>query len=265
MTWIPVLRVLDRRLDRWRDPRQGLNSGLRIPPEPPAKPSSASSMVRRSSIPTPTMGGGIRRYVATLPNRSRSGQACETNPFAMLPPGTRPELLMLVETPEKLMIALIRDKYIDLDDPFDEFGQRLSDFPLPALEDGGAPSYRLRTSEHHREILEDFILRRPGDPARKNIYDKEHLAAADEGGRIHSKGLIAAYKRLSAHLDSYLSSSPDQLGALRQLQRGLFKYVTFVVLDMKDLDDAFVLFETLNQRGAGYRQPTSSRVTCLAV
>jgi hypothetical protein len=150
----------------------------------------------------------------------------------------------------QVLIALIRDRFIGLGNPYDEYGQRLSDVPHNLIwRVGQPPSFRLQTSEQHREILEDFVLRAADDPARRRIEDRQQLLTADNVTRVQSKTLIDAYKRLSAHLTTFLEASADPLGALRQLQAALFRRVTFVVLDMTNLDDAFVLFETLNQRG----------------
>src|SRR4051794_28102299 len=65
---------------------------------------------------------------------------------------------------------------------------------------------------------------------------------------------MAAYSRLSRNLDSYLLTAAGtvaqaQIGQLQSLEDALVKRVSLIVLDLGSIDDAFLLFETLNSRG----------------
>ena len=153
----------------------------------------------------------------------------------------------------QLLLALIRDRYVELGDPPREPGAddtHSSDAPHSLIQQSGyAVRFRLRAGEKNRTVLEDFILRRLDDPKRRRITEKSDLDKLSKIQRARNQDLIEAYLALRAHLDAYLKEAPDPIVRLRELEDAVIRRVSLVVLDLKDLEDAFLLFETLNDRG----------------
>jgi hypothetical protein len=154
----------------------------------------------------------------------------------------------------QMLIALIRDKYIEMGDPVrdpDQSGDRCSAAPSSLIRNTGySTQYFLRSGDHNRPILEDFILRAPDDPFRKSLDNKKEVEGVKKAQWAKNKPLLEAYTRLKTNIDEYLGKSkrgPE--AALRRLEDALVRRVTLVVLDLSSLDDAFLLFETLNDRG----------------
>jgi hypothetical protein len=149
----------------------------------------------------------------------------------------------------QLLLALIRDKYVDLGNP-EVGGEKRSEAPQSLIRQSGyATRYRLQSGAANRSVLEDFVLRRPSDVERKTFKNKRHLEGLSKVERARNKDLIEAWGRLDRHVDKYLAEGSDPLKRLEELERGLVTRVSLVVLDVKDLEDAYLLFETLNDRG----------------
>lgn len=153
----------------------------------------------------------------------------------------------------QMLIALIRDRYVEMgDEPRDPnvSADPLSKAPDALIRDSIFTNrYFLRAGEHNRRVLDDFILRTPNDPQRRSLDQKKDIDTLKKVPRARNKPLIDAHLRLRGHLTKHLEKSSDSLGALRSLEEALVRRVTLVVLDLKSLDDAFLLFETLNDRG----------------
>lgn len=145
----------------------------------------------------------------------------------------------------QIIVALIRDKYWELDD------RKASGPPDSLIWKGGySPAFRFRSSRANRQFLETFVLLHPEAAERRSILNKQHLKQVPRAERERNRRLIDAWTRLRKHLEEYLvKSGGDQKAALRNLESKLVNGVYCVVLDLEDLNDAFLLFETLNYRG----------------
>lgn len=153
----------------------------------------------------------------------------------------------------QILLALIRDKYIELDDPPRDPSisqARFSEAPNSLIRQVGyAQGFKLRAGDTNRVVLEDFILRQPGEEKRRSLSTRSHVEKLTRAQRGRNKALIEARNRLAEHLDKHLEKKSEPLHALRDLEDALVRRVTVVVLDLRDLNDAFMLFETLNDRG----------------
>jgi hypothetical protein len=154
-----------------------------------------------------------------------------------------------------LLLALVRDAYIELGDPPRAgSGIASSVSPHALIKQEDVDQFVLRSGVGNREVLEDFMLRHPGDNQRKHLSKPSDLKSVGEAVIARNKRLIAAYRRLQKLLAARLdAASPTdtagRLASLRELEGGLTKRVTLVVLDLAKIEDAFLLFETLNERG----------------
>jgi len=145
----------------------------------------------------------------------------------------------------QVLIALIRDAHIAITG-----NENPGLHSLIEEQQYEGTRFRLRTGLRNQKVLETYILRSPGSEERRNLDDPLHLAALSKAERLHNQPLIDAWKRLGEKLATYLAQGgPDQVGTLKSFQERIVKQVRVVVLDVSSLDDAFLLFETLNDRG----------------
>lgn len=161
----------------------------------------------------------------------------------------------------QVLIALIRDRYVALGDPDRDpsaGGEPTSTAPQSLIWNGVLEKrFVLQAGDHNRDVLENCILRGPKDKLRRRPDGREPVAGLSEipvqklkpAIRARNKMLLDAWVRLDGHLSTYLKSTDDPIDALKRLEESVYKRVTVVSLDLKDLDDAFLLFETLNDRG----------------
>jgi hypothetical protein len=113
------------------------------------------------------------------------------------------------------------------------------------MADGDA-QFKFKTSSVNWPVFRDFVLRGPTDPGRK--ADASHL---DKDLRARNRPLFDNLARIQMLLASNLSplSEVDQSTRLKDLIKCLVEKVEFVVIEVTNLGDAFLLFETLNDRG----------------
>jgi hypothetical protein len=155
----------------------------------------------------------------------------------------------------QMTLALIRDAYIEHGDPSRSHGTASSVAPQALIRHVDYDDqFVLRSGVANRVVLEDFILRHPNDAARKDFTSRLHRQAVGKEVWARNKRLIAARHRLKENLGKYLeAASPDdtaqRVAALASLEEALVKRVSLIVLDLASVDDAFLLFETLNDRG----------------
>lgn len=109
----------------------------------------------------------------------------------------------------------------------------------------GDAYFKFKTSPANWSVFRDLVLRGPGDVSRKTEDD------FDKPTRARNRPLLDNLSRLRTHLASRLSTLPEvQQGAwLEQLHKFLMERVELVVIEVQNLADAFLLFETLNDRG----------------
>ena len=129
-------------------------------------------------------------------------------------------------------------------------GDRRSAAPQSLIRQSGyATRFSLQTGESNRAVLEDFILRRPDDQLRKWVHNKQDLASLTKVQRARNKPLLDAYGRLGELLGKHVAGGQDPVERLSAIEDALVRRVSLVALDLRNLEDAFLLFETLNDRG----------------
>jgi hypothetical protein len=143
-----------------------------------------------------------------------------------------------------LLMAAVRDQchQRDMAEQVQRIDKRLTadDF---ATGDG---RFKFKTGSVNWPVFRDFFLRSPIDPGRKT-----DLAALDKDVRARNRLLLENAARLRGHLESHLAglSADDQRVWLADFDKTLLQRAEFVVIEVSDLGDAFLLFETLNDRG----------------
>ena len=113
------------------------------------------------------------------------------------------------------------------------------------LADGDA-YFKFKTGKANWPVFRDFVLRPTDDPGRRN-----DPATLDKDVRARNRPLLDNLARLRAHVATKLGSlpEPDQAKWLETFDKALMQKVEFVAIEVRDLADAFLLFETLNDRG----------------
>jgi len=112
----------------------------------------------------------------------------------------------------------------------------------------GDARFRLRTGDANWDAFRDYVLRRHDDPERKRWAD-----AANESRIVRAKNqrLFENARVLSEKVDAWILdlSDDDAIERLARLQQTLIRRLEFVVVSVNSAPDAFLLFETLNDRG----------------
>ena len=147
---------------------------------------------------------------------------------------------------------MIRDQYHALGDPPRSSSDptKLSNAAEQLIFSGILTSdFKFRSGEHNRFVLERYILRPPGHGERRWLDKAADVGQLDRATRARNKPLIGAWLRLRKSLTEWLSTRTNEIDELRKLEEMLYKRVQLAVLDVKQLEDAFLLFETLNDRG----------------
>lgn len=143
-----------------------------------------------------------------------------------------------------LLLAVLRDECTarGLTKPAQQLDQRLT---ADNLEEGDA-YWKLRTGSANWHVFRDFVLRDSQDPQR--LHDPRSLPPEV---RARNRALLDNIERLRAHLRDQLGArTPEQVEAfLVTFGRNILKNVELVHIAVRDLADAFLLFETLNDRG----------------
>lgn len=141
-----------------------------------------------------------------------------------------------------LLLALIRDRYQQLKP---DLVGRVQQF----LENAYAEPdlrFKFRPGNANAKVFTDFILCAPDNPSRRDWSSVHQL---DSHELTRNRRMIENVQRLSGYLDQCLANSRDPLQVLTQIERKIMTGLEFVVIDVPDIANAFVIFETLNDRG----------------
>jgi hypothetical protein len=145
-----------------------------------------------------------------------------------------------------LLISLLQDKYRAL-------GVPAKAEPLYTLLHSnqfaeGDARYRLRTGDANWSVFRDYVLRRYDDADRRT-WDMAHLETRIV--RSRNQALFDNAKLLAEKLDTWLEGLADAeaVQQIEKLQQTLIQKLDFVVVSVGSAPDAFLLFETLNDRG----------------
>lgn len=141
-----------------------------------------------------------------------------------------------------ILLSLIRDKYREVKpDLIGRIQQFLENsYAEPDLR------FKFKPGNANKRVLTEFVLRSPEDSARRNW---ETLKDLDSHELNRNANLIANAERLRNYLDAYLNASNDKLRTLDKLEKTIMTGLEFVVIDVPDIANAFIIFETLNDRG----------------
>lgn len=141
-----------------------------------------------------------------------------------------------------LLLALIRDEYQqrkpDLVGRVQQFLQNA--YAEPDLR------FKFRPGNANARVFTDFILRAPDDDSRCDWATVRQLASHELNRNLR---MIENVERLKSYLLPWLAASSDPLQALEQIERKIMTGLEFVVIDVPDIANAFIIFETLNDRG----------------
>jgi hypothetical protein len=146
----------------------------------------------------------------------------------------------------QILLALVRDRYVQMDSPKYKNPNSLIHTAEYAI---GDDQFRLKSGRANWRILRDCILREPSDSSRLDLEKPSTRKALPTIEWKRNKNLLNARTRLLGHLDSHLQQAPDPARALEALDDLLAKKVDLVAIEVTGLADAFLLFETLNDRG----------------
>lgn len=141
-----------------------------------------------------------------------------------------------------VLLALIRDRYHDV-------GSQYAGQPDQLLLNSfaqGNKAFKLRSGEANWPVFRDFILRSPLDDNRKVL---SQLSSLDKSTRLRNKNLVSNAKRLARALDQHVAKATSTETALYALEQHIRTGLEFVAIKVSNVADAFLLFETLNDRG----------------
>lgn len=112
------------------------------------------------------------------------------------------------------------------------------------LADGDA-QFKFRIGSSNWPVFRDVVLRGPKDTDRKSPVD------FDKATRERNGALLANLDRIRSHVVARLAPLPNEAQSewLEQFHKFLLERVELIVIEVKSLGDAFLLFETLNDRG----------------
>jgi hypothetical protein len=113
----------------------------------------------------------------------------------------------------------------------------------------GDQRFRLRSGDANWPVFRRYVLAELGSPERREWSG--FAQAEDARVRSRNGALVANASRLAAKLDLWLAHVPDAERTMRLdgLERTVLGGLEFVKIHVAKVADAFVIFETLNDRG----------------
>lgn len=154
-----------------------------------------------------------------------------------------------------ILAAIIRDKFVlDFKDPsytVDGTNQVFSNLLNPLLFLSDLTSPMMQGNYQIKMVLETFVVKHPKSDLRKNFGERSSAITSVE--KRSSKNVQAAHSFFKAKLAKWIDeSSPiidSQLEAMRKLVTAITEQIQFLTIEVENEDDAFTIFETLNERG----------------
>jgi len=141
-----------------------------------------------------------------------------------------------------LLLGLIRDQYQHLKP---DLVGRVQQF----LENAYAEPdlrFKFRPGNANAKVFTDFILCGPEDSSRRSWATVRQL---DSHELNRNKRMIENTERLAGYLNQLLAATDNPLKTLEHIERKIMTGLEFVVIDVPDIANAFIIFETLNDRG----------------
>lgn len=154
-----------------------------------------------------------------------------------------------------ILAGVIRDKFvIDYKDPrytVDGTSQVFSNLLNPLLFLSDLTSPMMQGNYQIKSVLESFVLKHPKSDHRKNFGERSSAMTSVE--KRSSKNVQNAHAFFNSKLKKWIDeSSPiteSQLESMRKLVTAINEQVQFLTIEVENEDDAFTIFETLNERG----------------
>lgn len=143
-----------------------------------------------------------------------------------------------------LLLSLIRDEY---DAVGSKYAERVQSLMFSDAWADGDAKFKLRLGESNWRLFRDLALRPPSDP--KRLADDDPTITSEE--RSRNGELIDNLRRLRERLTTHLGGTDgdERLRRLERLEDTILKRVELVAIRVGTIGDAFLLFETLNDRG----------------
>lgn len=160
----------------------------------------------------------------------------------------RPEIIDGQQRLTTLMIllGLIRDEYAALESRFVARPQRRLEADEWAESSDGR--FKLKLGGANWPIFRDFVLRPPHDPTRRLWSDRSTISPREYARNTEIfENARELQKKLAEWLGSVTGASREK--RLVELEQRVAKGLKFVSIRVDNVDDAFLLFETLNDRG----------------
>lgn len=164
--------------------------------------------------------------------------------------GEDPRVLDVIDGQQRLttlllLLGLIRDRWKVLRP---EHVGRVQRFLTDEYADG-EQRFRLRSGDANWPVFRRYVLAEPGSVEHRDWSAFEH--AEDARVRVRNGALVANAARIASRLDAWLAKVPDadRAGRLESLERTVLNGLEFVKIHVAKVADAFVIFETLNDRG----------------
>lgn len=102
-----------------------------------------------------------------------------------------------------------------------------------------------------KSILENYVLKNPKSELRKNFSDRKARLTTTE--KRASRNVQIAHEYFKLKLKKWVEeSSPlrdTRLALMRKLVTAINEQIQFLAIEVENEDDAFTIFETLNERG----------------
>ncbi len=154
-----------------------------------------------------------------------------------------------------ILAGVIRDKFvIEYKDPrytVDGTSQVFSNLLNPLLFLSDLTSPLMQGNYQIKSVLETFVLKHPKSELRKNFGERSSAMTSVE--KRASKNVQNAHTFFNAKLKKWIEEgSPineSQLEAMRKLVTAINEQIQFLTIEVENEDDAFTIFETLNERG----------------
>lgn len=110
---------------------------------------------------------------------------------------------------------------------------------------------RFKTNYLINEVFEQYILAHPTSPNRKQLT--QNGSGLSDTQKRSTKELRAAYVRMRSRIQQWVDSAGDDVDSQKlkiyQLINTLLNSFELLTITVNSLDDAYILFETLNDRG----------------
>jgi uncharacterized protein with ParB-like and HNH nuclease domain len=154
-----------------------------------------------------------------------------------------------------ILASVIRDKFVndfnDADYSVDGTKQVYSHLLNSIIFLSDLTTPLLQSNYQIKSILDSYIIKNPNSDSRKHFGDKKSKMTSSE--KRASKNLVNAHEVMTQKLNLWLSDfsevAESQLIRMHELVLCLKEKVQFLTILVGNEEDAFTIFETLNERG----------------